>query len=359
MPTITYKCPSCASPLTFDGSTKEMTCSSCGNTFEVENLKKAAEVERETEQVPQSRYWDMHDEAFSSDELKQARTYSCSSCGAQLITDETTVSTECAFCGSPSIIPDQFTPGTRPQSVLPFTVKKEKAEKLFNDYFKHKKLLPNIFKNDNRISEIRELYVPYWLFSCQAMADIQYKATKIRTFRRGKYQITQTRHYLLRRAGTVDFKNLPISSSKKADNETTESIEPYNMDEKLAFTPEILSGVQASRADISADESKKRADERIASSMQNTLRSTITGYSSVIPASTKLNVPKGMASPALFPVWIITTKKGDKTYTFAINGQTEKLTCDVPISVPKATGWFFGVSAAAFAIIALILYLVL
>jgi DNA-directed RNA polymerase subunit RPC12/RpoP len=359
MPTITYKCPSCASPLTFDGNAKEMTCSSCGNTFEVEGLKEAAEIEKQAQQVSQDKYWDIHDEAFSSDELKQAKTYSCSSCGAQLITDDTTVSTECAFCGSPSIIPDQFTPGTRPQNVLPFKIEKEKAEKLFSDYFKNKKLLPNIFKSDNRINEIHKLYVPYWLFNCKAFADIQYKATKVRTFRRGDYRITQTRHYLVRRAGTVDFKDLPINSSRKADSETTESLEPYNMDEGLAFTPAILSGAQASRADISAEESKKRADERIASSMQNTLRSTVVGYSSVIPTSTKLNIPKGMASPTLFPMWIITTNKDNKTYTFAINGQTGKLTCDVPISVPKAISWFIGISAISLAIIALIMYFVL
>ncbi|MDO5021912.1 MAG: hypothetical protein Q4E07_01065 [Eubacteriales bacterium] len=359
MATITYKCPSCASPLTFDGNAKEMACSNCGNNFEVEGLKEAMQVEMETEQTPEYKAWDMHDEAFDQNDVKQTKTFSCSSCGAQLLTDETTVATECAFCGSPSIIPDQFTPGTKPQSVLPFTVKKERAEKLFHDYFKNKKLLPNIFKKNNRINEIRKLYVPYWLFTCQAFADISYNASKIRTFTRGNYRITQTLHYLIRRAGTVDFKELPIDSSTKADNEITESLEPYDMGEGLAFTPAILSGAQASRADVSIEESKKRADDRITSSMQSAFRDTILGYSTVVPVSTKINIPEGTATPTLFPIWIITTKKEDKTYTFAINGQTEKLTCDVPISAPKAIGWFLGVSLTALFVISLIMYFVL
>jgi len=40
----------------------------------------------------------------------------------------------------------------------------------------------------------------------------------------------------------------------------------------------------------------------------------------------------------LYPIWLITTKKQDKTYTFAINGQTGALTCDIPWSKSK----FFG-----------------
>lgn len=39
------------------------------------------------------------------------------------------------------------------------------------------------------------------------------------------------------------------------------------------------------------------------------------------------------------PVWLITTEKEGKTYTFAINGQTGKLTCDVPADKKKSLVW--------------------
>ena len=45
------------------------------------------------------------------------------------------------------------------------------------------------------------------------------------------------------------------------------------------------------------------------------------------------------------PVWLITTEKEGATYTFAINGQTGKLTCDVPADTKKS--WLYGGGAFA------------
>jgi len=65
----------------------------------------------------------------------------------------------------------------------------------------------------------------------------------------------------------------------------------------------------------------------------------------------------GKATPVLMPVWLITTEKEGKTYTFAINGQTGKLTCDVPADTKKSLLWGVGSFIAAFAVSVLILYL--
>ena len=59
----------------------------------------------------------------------------------------------------------------------------------------------------------------------------------------------------------------------------------------------------------------------------------------------------------LMPVWLITTEKQSKTYTFAINGQTGKLTCDVPVDKKKALLWGGGVFAGLCGVIALALAL--
>ena len=133
MSTLSYKCPSCGAPLTYDGRQQEMTCGSCGNTFDPETIRTVSEIAREDAGHEDMR-WQMESGAFSENELEKTRTYSCSSCGAQLFTEETTVATECAFCGSPSVIPAQFTPGTKPEAIIPKIVegymKKFKDEKV-------------------------------------------------------------------------------------------------------------------------------------------------------------------------------------------------------------------------------------
>ena len=52
-----------------------------------------------------------------------------------------------------------------------------------------------------------------------------------------------------------------------------------------------------------------------------------------------------------------TTEKEGTTYTFAINGQTGKLTCDVPADKKKSLFWGGGVFAGVFGLAALALWL--
>jgi len=352
--TLTYKCPSCGAPLIYQGDQEALKCNNCGNTFEGETVRKVAEIDHDDAQAPAAD-WDMPEKSFSQDEAARTKTYSCSSCGSQLMTDANTVATNCAFCGSPSIIPAQFIPGTRPDIIIPFKVQKSEAEAKFYSYFKGKKMIPNLFlKEKNRIEEIRQFYVPYWLFTCKADGRMTFDATRISASRQGQYMVTRTLHFLVRRAGTLDFKDLPIDASQQVNNDITETLEPFDAAAAIPFSPETLSGAMADRADVSPDTCKERANQRISNTISSALRATVQGYNAVITRTSSINIDKGNSNPALFPVWIITTKKEDKLYTFAINGQTGELTCNIPYSKAKFLSWTLGIaaglSAAAYAI---------
>ena len=113
------------------------------------------------------------------------------------MTEETTTATECPYCGSPTVLPERIESGVKPELVIPFTVTREEAQRQFEAYFKGKKLLPNVFLNTrNRIAEMRKLYVPYWLFDCSAEGSAVYDAEKVRTYRQGDWEVTETEHYL-------------------------------------------------------------------------------------------------------------------------------------------------------------------
>ncbi|MGI6696750.1 MAG: hypothetical protein ACOX6O_11040 [Christensenellales bacterium] len=350
MSTITYKCPSCAAPLTYDGRAQKMVCGSCGNEFDVETVREVAKIESEDAQH-ENMSWPVYEESFSAEEAAHTRQFSCSSCGAELFTDETTVATNCAFCGSPSIMPAQFTLGTKPEEIIPFLITKDQAERMFHDYFKGKKLIPNLFlQGRNVIEEIRQLYVPYWLFNCDADAKMTYRGTTVSTHRSGNYRITTTRHYLIRRAGTLSFQDLPVDASSQLDNRITESIEPFNNAQSIFFEPATLSGAQANRADVDTETCQQRANERVRSSTLDAFRQTVRGYASVTPQTASINYLNAQSRPVLYPIWHITTKKGDKTYTFAINGQTGELTCNIPWSKSKFFGRLFGAAAGIAAV---------
>ena len=353
MSTVAYSCPSCGAPLEYHAASGKLECKACANCYEPDELE-LADTSGKTGGIQ----FDMHGASFDEQEAERIRAYSCEGCGAELLTEETTTATQCPYCGSSAILPDRIESGVKPERVVPFTVTKEQAQAQFEAYFKGKKLLPKVFLNSrNRICEMQRLYVPYWLFDCNAGGKAVYNAEKKRTYRQGEWEITETQHYIVSRAGTMCFQAIPVDGSKKLGNEITESLEPYDLGAAVPFTPAVLAGAMADQADVDSDVCAQRARERVESSMEQALRNTVNGYTSVMPRAKNFFTDGGNGTPVLLPVWLITTEKEGKVYTFAINGQTGKLTCDVPADVKKSWLWGGGVFAAVFAAACALLYM--
>ena len=348
MSTASCNCPCCGGgPLKFSGESGKLECTACGNNYEPEAL----EMMTPEESIDEITFAN-DAKRFDTGEAGM-RAYFCKNCGAELMADETAAA-ECPYCGSPTILPDRIEDGVKPEKVIPFVVSKEQAQ----NYFKGKKLLPNVFLNSrNRISEMRRLYIPYWLFSCDACADMVYDAEKVHTEQKGEWEITRTKHYLVRRKGGMRFENIPVDGSVKMDNKLTESLEPYDLSAAIPFQSAILAGAMADHADVDCDACEKRAVERVERSVEQAMLDTVRDYDTVSERSRRIVTERGGATPALLPVWLMTTVKEGKTYTFAVNGQTGKLTCDVPADKKKSLLWGGGVFAGVFGVAALILAL--
>ncbi|MBQ1257599.1 MAG: hypothetical protein IIX93_10040 [Clostridia bacterium] len=353
MSTIAYKCPCCGSPLAYGAESGKLECASCSNSFDLESIESM-----QLDETKSGVKFDLPAGHFDHSDQQAMAAYICQSCGAELMTEGTTTATECPYCGSPTILPDRINAGVKPELVVPFTVSKKEAQEIFDGYFKGKALLPNIFKESrNRISDMRKLFVPYWLFDCDAYGNAVYDAEKRRTERRGDWEIEKIDHYIVRRSGSMAFENIPVDGSEKLDNKITESLEPYDLSAAVPFKPAVLAGSMADHADVDAEKCEERAAERVENSLSDALRDTVTGYTHVSERGKNIFSENGKVKPALMPVWLITTEKEDKTYTFAINGQTGALTCDVPADTKKSFLWGGGIFACVMALAAVILAL--
>ena len=89
------------------------------------------------------------------------------------------------------------------------------------------------------------------------------------------------------------------------------------------------------------------------------MRDTVTGYTSVTERSRNISTQGGKVTPVLMPVWLITTEKEGKTYTFAINGQTGRLAGELPVDKRKyrrlKLSWMLGLEVALALLIAFFL----
>ena len=140
MSTLTYKCPCCGASLAYDGVSRRLQCASCGNSFDLQDIE-ALEATGSQSSID----FVQPDEQFTNEEIEAISSYVCQNCGAELMTDSTTTATECAYCGSPAILPQEIDAGVRPQKVVPFRITKEQAVEIFQKFFTGKRLMPNIF----------------------------------------------------------------------------------------------------------------------------------------------------------------------------------------------------------------------
>lgn len=341
---LEYKCPACGGAIKFDSSLQKMKCPYCDTEFEMVTLKEFDEVLENDH--PDDMVWETQaGSQWDEDEASNIRAYVCKSCGGEIVGDANTAATSCPFCNNPVVMMGQLSGILRPDYVIPFKLDKKAAKEGLMKHLQGKWLLPKIFKDENRIEEIKGIYVPFWLFNADADANIRYRATKVRSWSDSNYNYTETRFFSIWRSGNVGYERVPVDGSTKMADDLMESIEPYNFTDAVDFQTAYLAGYLADKYDVLADESIIRANERIKRSTEQIFASTVNGYSTLVPESTNIRLKNGSAKYALYPVWLLNTVWNNKKYTFAMNGQTGKFVGDLPLD--KAAYWKWVASFTA------------
>ena len=341
---IEYKCPCCNAGLHFGNDTQKLTCEYCDNTFEIEAVRAFNEETGNGQQETFS--WDTAAAQEWSEEEQQAmHLFRCPSCGGEILTDEQTAATFCPYCANPTILPSRLTGGLKPDAVLPFKTDKEDAQAAFLKLCKGKPLLPKNFTSQQQLEKITGMYVPFWLYDCQAEFDGSYKATRIRRWSDATYNYTKTDHFMLRRNAEAAFTGIPMDGSAKMEDVFMESIEPFDYSQMVDFDTAYLTGYLADKYDVPSDAGKNRIQERVDQSISDQLQNSFPGYATVLPTGRSLKIQHSKAKYVLLPVWILNTRYQDKIYTFAMNGQTGKMTGSFPVCPKRSAVWFGSVFA--------------
>ena len=339
MANLNYKCPSCGGPLKFDSNTQRLLCESCGNDYDPIALEQLG-ADGETKEDSFSF------EGYSGEEMTEGIVYSCPSCGGEIIGDANTVATKCPYCDNPTVMAGNVSGVLRPDIVIPFKLTKDDAKKKLLEFYKGKTLMPKSFKEENRINEIKGIYVPFWLFDADADATASFRATKTHTWSDRNYIYTRTDYFSVYREGSASFENVPVDGSTKMDDATMEAIEPFDLSQAVPFGSSYLAGYLADKYDVDEKTSEPRAGERIKTSMTDYLRSSVQGYATVSTQQSNASTKNGKARYALLPVWLLNTKYKGETYTFAMNGQTGKMVGNLPCDKGKFWGMLLGIAAA-------------
>ena len=354
---LEYKCPCCGAGLIFGEESQKMTCQYCDNEFELEAVKDYNDSQGKQD----SEEYNCREAAaaqWTQQEQESLQVFLCPSCAGEIITDANTAATFCPYCGNPSIIPGRLSGGLKPEGVIPFKTSKEDAKAAFLSLCKGKPLLPKLFLQEQRLEKITGMYVPFWLYDCSSDFQGRYSATRVRTWSDRNYIYTKTDHFLLTREADAEFSGIPMDGSSKMDDTFMESIEPFDYSQMVDFDTAYLSGFLADKYDVPSENGKERVRQRVDSSINQMLQSSFLGYTTVVPTSRQLRIDQSPARYVLLPVWMLNTVYNGKTYTFAMNGQTGKMTGSLPICPRRSAAWFGGIAAATAALAYLVQLLV-
>lgn len=347
MALVEYKCPCCTGKLEFDGALGKVKCPFCDTEFDVSTFSQLdAELDQ---QQDENLNWKTESDNTWGEDAEGMSYYTCKSCGAQIVTDDTTAASKCPYCDNPIVMMGNVKGDLKPDMIIPFKLDKKAAKEAFTKHISGKKLLPKVFKDQNHIDEIKGVYVPYWIFNSKANASMNYKATKVTHRIEGEYDVTETEYYAVFRNGSMEYENVPVDGASKMDNALMDSVEPFDFSEAVPFSTAYMAGYVADRYDEDSKACAERANTRIKNSTAEAFARTVGDYNTVEIEAENIGLSNGTAKYALLPMWILNTKWNGENYIFAMNGQTGKFVGNLPCdkSLYKKYAFRTGAIAAA------------
>jgi DNA-directed RNA polymerase subunit RPC12/RpoP len=372
-PTINLdKCPACGGVLSLDDNTGMIICRYCNHSFTYEELKSKAASDTD--------YGEEYDE------------YRCNDCGGVIVTDKNSITSACPYCGNTSVMKDRITGSYSPDYIIPFHITPKQAEENFTQVLHHK-MVKRSFKKMFQIEEITSLFVPFWLYNTDVLAEITYEYITYDKKGNARTKLKSVKF-------TESYDKIPVDASLKMEDDKMDRLEPYDYAQLKAFDKAYFIGHKAEKYDTDVRLVSKRAEKR----MDKAVRTSFSRYLYDKPASADGVVFRGMGAAAgrvtsrvvhgtmkamgkeellsnpnfsfddeyiadhtnigrikkskakadlndyryaLFPVYLIRGNYRGKSHLYYVNGQTGKVAQDFPFSyleyyLNRIAGTFVG-----------------
>ncbi len=343
METVSYKCLNCEAPLQYNAQKLKFYCDYCRSEYtEAElrahfgNLDQQLNQQSVSEEVTDPDVPEGFEE-FASNTVM----YTCQSCGAEVITDKTTAATFCIYCHNPVVISNRLTGAFRPDRVIPFQIAEQDAQDRFFAFCETKHFLPKTFIAQAELDKIKGVYYPYWLVDSIKDGCMYATAKKIRTWRTGDVEHTETKTFRVKRAGKIDFHDFPHPALNGEHSKALKYVNPYDDKDFRPFTMAYLSGFLAEKRNTERTDVQADVDKELKEYATRIYRDTITDYDTVEVNSVELRTLNEKWNYALMPVWMMNFQYEGRDYLYAMNGQTGKNYGELPLAKGKLAA--FGV----------------
>ena len=296
-------CKTCGGRIRYDIKSDGLVCESCSSFYKVGDYSES-----------------------NTKENMDCDIYACSSCGAELIINNTESSTFCPFCGNATVIMNRVASIKKPEVIIPFEVTPEEAVKNIKMMFNKGFFIPDVVHPE--VTDMRGIYIPYHV------TNVEFDGSKVYIAKGGKYNNTS---YMASGYCTANW--VTTDASKKFNDKFSQRMEPFYFDRFKEFNEDYLLGFYSDIADELEADAIAKARVRVMD-MANEAFDKSLFSNSYDPNRFYLDTrftTEVYDKPvtAMLPAWFYTYKFNGRPYTIAVNGQTGQVSGAVPWSQKK------------------------
>jgi len=375
LPIRKFPCPGCGADLDFDPSIGQLKCPYCSREEAVPQTAEAIQAHSYEE------YFSGGQRTRLSRLAETAVELDCPDCGAGLIFEPPDVAGRCPFCAANLAVAQTrlASPTLSPAGIVPFQCDRATTRKQLQHWLNSRWLAPFGFSKSVQPDTLEGVYLPFWMYDFQTAAHYAGKRGKV-YYRDGRQA---TRWTLVSGIVNCSFNDVVIPATPALSPQRLRALSPWAKDvpapARNSFRSEFFSQLKDLRKSSRPISPKEQTASLLAEENQfnQQLRANLCTYSSAYLAGFKaqryqMSLDAGFESAqnkvkdviersvrediggdrqkmfqcsnahsaitfklVLLPVWLYAYRYRGKQYQVAINGCSQKLQGDYPISTLK------------------------
>jgi|ERR1700722_16295139 DNA-directed RNA polymerase subunit RPC12/RpoP len=342
----TFPCRQCGAQLIYDAATRGMACAHCG-------LREAVAITPAggpgggamIREIPleQGMHLAMRGPGVA------VTTIQCNTCGATVNVGQGERTTKCAFCGSQTVLQVQTNEtAIRPESLVPFAIAREAANKRFGDWLATLWFRPSDLKRMAQVQEMGGVYVPYWTFNAQVASQwsaqrgwYYYETEYYQTTENGQTvtrerQVQRTRWEPASGWRNDSHQNVLVCAGKGLPPALHEKVTSFDVRQLVPYQGSYLAGWRAEQYSLDLMPGWQQGMQKMIDLQQGKCGRDVGG-----DTHQSLSVTNTFSAitfkHVLLPIWIAAYRYGGKPYQFMVNGQTGEVVGVAPWSIVKIT----------------------
>ena len=287
---LVIRCKNCGGDQGYDIVKQQYLCAHCGSATDMDTQK------------AEFRNWRKLHQLNIQQNLGQARTFVCPSCGAHTLAAADDASSKCPFCQN-TMVDAAFAQTDMPEIIIPFKITQQEAENRLKTWLEANKNNPAAEVIKENMHRFTGCHLPYHIV--RGAIDGEMGLTT---------QSGTTHNYPFK----AYLSHTAVNASKDWNNLFLDGVEPFDFDDTRAFDFRYLNGQKAKIQNVETAALESRIKEETKDELYDTLSQKVRTKEVAV----LLHGQDTESINALLPVYLVQCKG---KIAAAVNGQTGKV----------------------------------